>query len=355
MPKLIPLAFFRLFGNFFLRWCEGGLSARRLVFLASEGAADGFQHPILTRLASLHQQSVGFIDKITKYLDESSTTACDVRLHGQDYRVPGRVHHLLDVAENYDLGHPWLLARDPSELWRRPGQAFYNYWCAVRSKPCNRDLMESHPVVAGLGFEALQYVIPLTFHADAGPFSKTTACYVVSFSSLLGLGEAKLCKYMCAAHVKRNGGDQDFHWWGHLIDDFHALGSGDLHGEDVVRDSDATVWRFALLFAKSDEDVRANDFGLAHFPAIDEVSSECLAFTDMRETATWRLGELHGEGRLLNGVVVALDELCNLLHAAFLLPEPSDVACVRDLCPDFGQAYQRMRELSRRSGVYVLI
>ena len=97
---------------------------------------------------------------------------------------------------------------------------------------------------------------------------------------------------MCASHVKRNGGDQDFHWWGHLIDDFHALGSGDLHGEDVVRDSDATVWRFALLFAKSDEDVRANDFGLAHFPAIDEVSSECLAFTETWVTATWRLGEL---------------------------------------------------------------
>ena len=109
--------------------------------------------------------------------------------------------------------------------------------------------MESHPVVAGLGFEALQYVIPLTLHADAGPFSKTTACYCVSFSSLVGLGEAKLTKYMCASYVKRNGGDQDFQWWGHLIDDFHALASGNLHGEHVARDSDGTVWKFALLFA----------------------------------------------------------------------------------------------------------
>ena len=193
--------------------------------------------------------------------------------------------------------------------------------------------------------------IRASFAADRGRLFTTSGA-----TSGAGLGTATasassrpsdVTTVNCGSYVERAAGEQDFQGWSRLVEDFLALGSGNLHGVPLARDADGTVRTFALLSAKS-------DFGSAHSAARDEVSSECLAFTDMRETATWRLGELHGEGRLLNGVVVALDELCNLLHAAFLLPEPSDVARVRDLCPDFGQAYQRMRELSRRSGVYVL-
>ena len=57
---------------------------------------------------------------------------------------------------------------------------------------------------------------------------------------------------------------------------------------------------------------------------------------------------------MLNGLVVALDELYNVLYAAPMFPPPAVVMRVRELCLDFGKAYQRMRELSRRSGLYAL-
>ena len=37
-------------------------------------------------------------------------------------------------------------------------------------------------------------------------------------------------------------------------------------------DRGGTLWRFALLFVKSDEDARCNDFGLTHFSGANEVS-----------------------------------------------------------------------------------
>ena len=55
-----------------------------------------------------------------------------------------------------------------------------------------------------------------------------------------------------------------------------------------------THWRFALLYAKCDEEVRCNEFGFAHYWAGNEVCSECLGnragkpFPDLRAEAAWR-------------------------------------------------------------------
>ena len=60
------------------------------------------------------------------------------------------------------------------------------------------------------------------------------------------------------------------------------------------------LWRFALLFAKSDEDARCNEFGLVHYSSAGEVCSECLCnrsnrpFTDLRPGALWRPTERMG-------------------------------------------------------------
>ena len=40
---------------------------------------------------------------------------------------------------------------------------------------------------------------------------------------------------------------------------------------ETGRDRGGTLWRFALLFVKSDEDARCNDFGLTHFSGANEV------------------------------------------------------------------------------------
>jgi hypothetical protein len=172
-----------------------------------------------------------------------------------------------------------------------------SFWHNFLSRPTNRDTKEKHPIVGGMDLDTLDTVIPITVHADAGPFTKTSACYCVSFSSLVGAGEAKLTTFVCASYVQNSGSPTDYLWWGHLFDELLALGSGVVNGTEVARDSNGTLWRGAFLFCKSDEDVRSNDFGLTHFSGRDEVCPECLAnrttrpFTDMREDANWTPGE----------------------------------------------------------------
>ena len=365
-----------------------------------------------------------------------------------------------------------------------------SFWHNFMGRPSNRDVRDNHPVVGGMDIDTLETVVPFTLHADAGPYSKTSAVYCVSCSSLVGLGEAKLTNFLCASYVQRSGGGDDTLWWQRLIDDLIALGSGVVEGKEVARDSDGTLWRVALLFVKCDEDVRANDFGLSHFASRNEVCPDCLAnrttrpFTDMGEGASWRPGEdmafilykararepnhplvassffchrfffpidmmhlleckgvapvtfgsvlawllsdarvganreqrlaainahreefynarpgshrlpnimegsckrdgwanlagpafkaakvrgsapffrfiahrycttMHVRDATLRAVVAALDDLYNELYDAPMFPPDPTVARVRQLCLDFGKAYQRMRELSRRSGIY---
>ena len=61
---------------------------------------------------------------------------------------------------------------------------------------------------------------------------------------------------------------------------------------------------------------------------------------------------MHVRDATLRAVVAALDDLYNELYDAPMFPPDPTVARVRQLCLDFGKAYQRMRELSRRSGIY---
>ncbi len=131
--------------------------------------------------------------------------------------------------------------------------------------------------------------IRASFAADRGRLFTTSGA-----TSGAGLGTATasassrpsdVTTVNCGSYVERAAGEQDFQGWSRLVEDFLALGSGNLHGVPLARDADGTVRTFALLSAKS-------DFGSAHSAARDEVSSECLAFTETWVTATWRLGEL---------------------------------------------------------------
>ena len=476
-----PPTISRLFGNHMLSWCEGVISAQRLQFLAASGVADGFRHPMLTRLASI-QQGQHAQASLVELLETCG--------------VPQMISHFPGEFVSHGLlPSTWLkvLHTFPHEFRMRLGAdraKLRTFWQQFLSRPCNHDVRDSHPVVGGMGPDELETVIPFTLHADAGPYSKTSACYCVSCSSLVGIGEAKLTKFLCASYVQRAGGTDDSLWWGHLLDDLLALGSGVVNGRAIARDPDGTVWRVALLFVKCDEDVRANDFGLAHFAARHEVCPECLAnrttrpFTDMSAGASWRAGEdmdftvykarardphhpvvasaffchrfffpidqMHlleckgvtpvvfgsvlvwllldarlgankearlavinarreefytdnpgahrlpkiymgnctrdGWGNLsgpaykaakirgaapffrslvhsyctsarpqdreMRNVVAALDDLYNELYAAPMFPSDATVARVRKICLDFGAAYQRMRELSRRAGKY---
>ena len=177
-------------------------------------------------------------------------------------------------------------------------QRLVSFWESFLSRPANEGLAANHPVVGGKRPEELATTVPLTVHADAGPFTKTTACYCVSFSPLLGAGEAHFTKYLVASYVqKKSSPETDYPFWTRLLDNLLQLGSGVVDGQEVARDADGTLWTFALVFVKADEDVRANDFALVHFEGKNEACPECMAnrdtrpFTDMSAEAGWRPSE----------------------------------------------------------------
>ena len=278
----------RLSGSHLLSWCEGLISASRLQSLAAAGSADGFRHPMLTRLARLHEGQHA----------QSSL----LRLLGT-CGAPQKISHFpSEFVTHAILPSTWIgiLHQFPPEFKTPLGAERRNirsFWEQFLGRPANQDVKHNHPIAGGKDFNFLETVIPFTIHADAGPFSKTTACYVVSCASLLGPGEAKITKFACASYVQAAGGRGDEPWWGHLLADFLALGSGVVKGREVARDADGTLWRVALLFVKCDEDVRANDFGLTHFSGANEVCPDCLAnrttrpFTYLSANAAWRAGE----------------------------------------------------------------
>ena len=71
----------------------------------------------------------------------------------------------------------------------------------------------------------------------------------------------------------------------------------------------------------------------------------------MRPRAATMIAAPHA-WRVLRALVAALDDLYNVLYDAPMFPPDASVHQVRQLCLDFGKAYQEMRELSRRSGIY---
>ena len=77
-----------------------------------------------------------------------------------------------------------------------------------------------------------------------------------------------------------------------MLDDFAELTTGVVGAQEVARDT-RRLWRFVLLVAKADEEVRCNEWGLPHYGA-EENCSDCLCnrgsrpFTDLRVSAAWR-------------------------------------------------------------------
>lgn len=194
-----------------------------------------------------------------------------------------------------------LLHAYPHEFRLRLGADSFRlarFWREFAARPLNFDAMRNHPALAGRSQQDLATVVPLCVHSDAAPYSKAASCTTISFSGLLGSGEEKFTKFVCASFLKsKDRGDRTDEVWRHLLDDLEALATGVVSGQPVVHDARGTVWRFALLYVKCDEEVRCNEFGLAHYSAADNVCSECFAnrratpFTDLRDNATWRQTE----------------------------------------------------------------
>ena len=273
------------FGRKMLRWCDGKISAAALQEEAMDSIRDGFAHPMAVRLSQvpseqhanegmmhlLEQCSVA--SKLTSFTDGNIT----------DFIMPST---WVRILHTYPHEFTMRFGADKVKLRR--------FWGEFQARPANTRCMEQHPALAGKTLSQLSMTIPLTVHADGAPFTKSSSCYCIHFSSMLSMGEERLTKFLCCSFIKEQGSN-DHIAWQRLIPDFLLLAKGEnSSGEPLVRDPDGTSWCFAVLFCKADEQCRCDDFGLTHYAGVSEMCSECTAnrsdkpFTDLRQAAPWQ-------------------------------------------------------------------
>ena len=82
-----------------------------------------------------------------------------------------------------------------------------------------------------------------------------------------------------------------------MVSDFEKLARGTVGDLPLVQDTSGRSWKFVLIYAKGDAQVRCDDWGMRHYNAADLVCPECLGnrstrpFTDLQPTAAWRATE----------------------------------------------------------------
>ena len=92
-----------------------------------------------------------------------------------------------------------------------------------------------------------------------------------------------------------------------MLEDFENLADG--LGSEVGR------WQYLLLFAKSDEQCRCDEYGLTHYNAAHECCSECLAnrsdlpWSDLQPSASWRPTVIENVGPYLARIRTPLHPL----------------------------------------------
>ncbi len=269
------------FADLVLDWTDGAISATRLQRHAATFLQDGNAHPMATRLAAIGAdnqaqsgllrllETCGVPQLLTKYPGEAAT----------DVLLPTawlRMLHAYDHEFRLRLG---------AEVGKLRG-----FWSQFLSRHTTRHVAATHPVLAGMGEDELAHVVPLTLHTDAAPASKEKSSVCISFGGLLGTGDEKLTRFVCATYLKERGVD-DAAVWSHILEDLDKLASRE---RPVIQDTDGTVWTFVVLFMKSDEEVRCSEIGFPSYSAGAEVCSECMSnrttrpFTDMSAAALWR-------------------------------------------------------------------
>ena len=278
-----------------LSWCDGTSSAIQVRKHMHNATRDAISHPMVLRFSQIASSdspqhcNSGLVNLLTKCgLDASiSNVACD----------NGLVSYMIKPSAYIALIH----AHYPREFRLHLGAdklKVKEFWTNFLARPAGQDMARGHRFLRNKSPTALQSTIPVVFHEDAGPFSKTASTNCGSFSSLLGVGGEKLTKFLIYSHVtatiienqKENG-------FQHLLADFENLAVGIVDGRPVAQDADGTIWCFLFLFSKADEEKRCVGWGLPSYNSINDVCPDCLAdrnfrpFTDLQESAKWRPSE----------------------------------------------------------------
>ena len=93
------------------------------------------------------------------------------------------------------------------------------FWSGFYSKPENQAIAKVHPALIGKRAADLNDIVPCVLHQDTGPFSKLKSADCVSFSSLVGAGPEKVCKFLIMTYIKTAGAVPPAAAWDRTITD----------------------------------------------------------------------------------------------------------------------------------------
>ena len=264
-------------------WADGILSASKVQFHMNNAVLDKQTHPMIERLAEVGPGQNALIGMRTLFrrlgfYDLQTEVQCD---QVTSMLLPSTLARILN--RDYPREFRARLCADCDKL--------RSFWSTFLSRPRTREWADRHPDLRDKQVADLVCTIPCVLHTDAGPCTKSAACNCISWSALLGEGSEKLTKFLICSHLKPTGTPNltDRPCWERILADFDAMAS---EGLLVGR----RRWRLVLMAVKCDEEVRCNEFGLAHYNS-NECCSECMAdratrpYTDLTADARWRRSE----------------------------------------------------------------
>jgi len=228
--------------------------------MMQDAAYDGLTHPMVRRLAGIHAGQHAHTS-LMNLLAGTTAVLDDIR------QVDTIGNHLLPPSAIIRR----LYQHCPDDFARILGAdsgRLRSFWEQLYTRK-NTKWLNDHHLLRGMRMDDLAFVVPLALHEDAAPVTKLLGANIISMSSVLGLGNEKVTQFLIATYVKRKKAEAFDHTplWNAILEDLEGLFQKD--------EASRGPWRFLLMFALGDEEVRCVEWGLTSYGAAQECCSEC--------------------------------------------------------------------------------
>ena len=238
-------------------WCDGGMASARLCRHLRNARIDGSIDKLVLNLAK------GFGQNSNRcVVDLVNQLPCMQIIHRIDdstwthYIKPSELFG--HIAAHYPRSFRLRLGADPERL-----AEFWGNFYTQHVSDARQQFIQEHYYLKHREPSSLHHCIPLAVFEDAGPFSKSKSATCICVSSLLGIGDEKMCKFLVATCIHEAGDDDMV--WRLLLDDL----------ENITIEHAVGEWSFVVLFTKADEQQRSLGWGLPDYGGF-EPCSECL-------------------------------------------------------------------------------
>ena len=205
------------------------------------------------------------------------------------------------------------------------------FWHGLKQSPAGQTLWREHSFLRGRTLGDMKRTIPVVFHQDSGPFSKTQSVEICNFSSIIAIGADEWeQKMLIASAIKVNGAGRKP---ASIIRSFESLtglrfslGPSDdasdyerSHAGELIIEfnGDGYGWRLMLLFSKLDGEVVHVDWGCPGWKLRETLCMTCPAdrtafpYTDLIRTAALRANDLFSKSAMLARCTEPLHPMLN--------------------------------------------